>query len=351
MSPIYNEELKDLLTFGIAKNGTVYTWDTKKKVRAGTPLNLDKHVLSDSNYNLGEKEPEEIAGMAISKKTNYVYTWYRDNFRTYGKPTDLIANGNRVAYYLPRGYNPDDIIDMGISLTDTVYTFYKKNGECKVSVGNSTNLASESGPTSCTLPKSIIGEQRSAKDIIGVAINTNNNFHAWYKDGTMSIGTKNNLGELSSNLDLMLYQIKSANYITDLINDKISDKRSENFSLKLSEQNYLFPTNEEIVNVADQDTSRIKTFLPGTVVTDAFSYLLKSAFHEREYQENCKYPYCLGLLVLINENTQKREVYNIAISSDEDILYFDHQNNYLVKYDEYNPPFEIPDGKVQFIII
>ena len=128
MSPIYDEELEDLMTFGISSKGYVYSWDINKKVRAGSPINLDKYIPA-YDYSIPEgMSTEEIVGMAIAKSNDYVYTWYQNNNRSIGHTNNLIDRGNLVKYYLPKGYKPEDVIGMGISNRDIVYTWYKKNG-------------------------------------------------------------------------------------------------------------------------------------------------------------------------------------------------------------------------------
>ena len=355
MSPIYDQLIDNIVAFGIAKNMYVYSWYINKEVRAGSATDLDKRIKA-YKYVLPIGVPtRNIVGIAIAKSNDYVYAWYYDEeneskTRTYGTTYNLEARGGVAGYTLPSGFTPNHIIDMGISSKDVTYTWYKKEEnevlKCKVSAGSTRNLASKIAPKDCTLPYG-----KTPNDIIGMAIGPNDYCYAWYKDGTLSAGTSTKLDKYKPLHDYLVRLTLSEDDIIDLITTSINTKLSENYSINCAEHRYVCLTDTEIMILMNEDTESISSFLHPTNDTDDFSFLLKSAFIKEAHKEKSDYSYCVGLIFLTEQNVKNREIYNIAITANKDLICIDHQHNDIIHLVNGGGPipFEIVDGTVQFI--
>ncbi|WP_298837945.1 serine hydrolase [uncultured Roseobacter sp.] len=103
--------------------------------------------------------------------------------RVYGQNGILGNRYNGVQRISTDRHRP--IIAMAIASDDRVYAWYR-NGT--VSIGTSANLTAYQAPRSFT-----VAEGREIKDLHAVAISPDDHVYAWYKDGTRSIGTSRDL--------------------------------------------------------------------------------------------------------------------------------------------------------------
>ena len=124
-----------------------------------------------------------IAGTAIGPG-DVSHIWYRDGTMATGSTGDFTKNGAAVAYSLPEGKTPDDIVDLAIDSFGLVYAFYQDQ---TYSVGTPTEpglLYSED-----VYQYQVPGGQ-GGSTLVGVAFaKSDNDVYAWFEDGTVSSGT------------------------------------------------------------------------------------------------------------------------------------------------------------------
>ena len=173
--------------FGIAPGSSdVYAWYTDEMASFGSSNDPDdKHGQYQYGLPPGYAATQ-IVGMAIATSTSHVYTWYSHNSGprlSIGISDDLDAHAAPVAFSLPPGYSPSEIMGMAIDSSDDVYTWYNHNGSITRSVGTSTDLDAHEPP----IPVTGI---RASSRIVGMAIAPSTNLvYTWYSDNRATIGT------------------------------------------------------------------------------------------------------------------------------------------------------------------
>ena len=130
-----------------------------------------------------------------------VYTWYDDGTVSmawlHTGDCDL-GTDKGDQYFLPAGKSPPDIVDMAIASDGTVYTWYLDG---TVSKGTRTDLGALGSYTYAPAPGKTPG------DIIGIGIALSNDWvYAWYRQGTVSTGRSD---DLSAYRDLRQYELLS----------------------------------------------------------------------------------------------------------------------------------------------
>ncbi|WP_300037721.1 serine hydrolase domain-containing protein [uncultured Roseobacter sp.] len=105
------------------------------------------------------------------------------NTKVYGQNGILGTRYNTVQRVSTDRHNP--IISIAIASDDRVYAWYR-NGT--VSIGTSGNLTAHQQPRSFR-----VAEGKELRDLHAVAISPDDHVYAWYKDGTRSIGTSRDL--------------------------------------------------------------------------------------------------------------------------------------------------------------
>ena len=192
------EEPNDIVGMAITRGEErVYAWYRDGTVSSGTNYNLAKfrkkyrYVMP-----LGET-PDSIVGMAIAKNTGNVFAWFRGGTVSSGTSERLDAYRKKYPYKLPQGITPDDIVGMGIAGdTGHVFAWYKDG---TVSSGTSDNLDKHRKRYPYSLPGGI-----TPMDIVGMAISYHprrpgialgipSRVYAWYRNGTVSAGTSDDL--------------------------------------------------------------------------------------------------------------------------------------------------------------
>jgi filamentous hemagglutinin family protein len=86
---------------------------------------------------------------------------------------------------VPTGKTPNDIVSMGIASDDHVYVWYKDG---TVSSGTSNDLYKHRGSYKYSLPTG-----KTPNDIVSMGIASDDHVYVWYKDGTVSSGTSDDL--------------------------------------------------------------------------------------------------------------------------------------------------------------
>jgi len=107
-----------------------------------------------------------------------------------GSTRDLDRNGAVTPYALPPGLAPHDIVGMSIASDNHVYAWYR-NGT--VSAGTRSNLAYYRPPQPYSLPGG-----RVPNDILAIGIARDDHVYAWYRDGKVSAGTSRDLDKYRS---------------------------------------------------------------------------------------------------------------------------------------------------------
>ena len=180
----------DIVGMSIAcSNDRVFTWYRDRHVTSGTSENLDARQghQSAQTYSLPPgKTPDDIVGIGISKK-DHVYTWYKDKTLSIGTSTDLDSRQGLSGYSLPPGKSPQDIVGIDIACsTDKVFTWY---GSGTVSIGSSADLGLHQVPTSYSPAPG-----KSPSDLVELGIaGTKDRVYAWYRDRQASAGTSADL--------------------------------------------------------------------------------------------------------------------------------------------------------------
>lgn len=114
-----------------------------------------------------------------------VFFWGLSGQVTKGNST--LIYGPTSGYVLPAGKSFVDVVDMGIANTGYSYVWYKDG---TMSVGSANNLGNFIAPKPYVLPAG-----KTPADLVGIAIAKNTSWcYAWYTDGTASVGNSTDLG-------------------------------------------------------------------------------------------------------------------------------------------------------------
>jgi hypothetical protein len=109
-------------------------------------------------------------------------------------------------YFLPPGKAPTDIVDMGIASDGTVYTWYLDG---TVSKGTRTDLGALGSYPYAPAPG------KTPQDIVGIGIAPSNDWvYAWYRQGTVSTGRSS---DLAAYRDLRQYDLPSQKTPDDIV--------------------------------------------------------------------------------------------------------------------------------------
>lgn len=131
--------------------------------------------------------------MAISA-SDLVYTYYLNGTRSIGSSSDLDGHSAPVAYSIPGGRSPANIVAIAIAKSNNyVYAWYDDG---KVSVGTSTNLGARTGPGKYWSAERTYTHApgRTPSGIVGMAIQPGtDHVFTWYSDGYATEGTTSNL--------------------------------------------------------------------------------------------------------------------------------------------------------------
>lgn len=176
-------------------------WETKTKLRFVERTNESDYVEFRSstlcsssigkvggrqyiNLSTGENGAT-LAAVAIDRRNNHVYYFYKRGFATEGTSTSAASYRSHFKYTLPGAKTPSDLLDVAIGTSGRTYAWY---ADGTVSEGTTSDLASVKAPRPFALP---VG--KLAKDILAVAIDPSSKVVTYFKDGTYSIGTSTNL--------------------------------------------------------------------------------------------------------------------------------------------------------------
>jgi hypothetical protein len=124
----------------------------------------------------------------INRKT---YAWYRDGTVSARSSMshDFSSAMAPVPYRLPAGKTPDDIVGMACYRDVHCYAWYRDG---TVSAGEYCNLESYRAPYAYHLPQTL--SRGGTCPIVGMAIAQDTGYvYAWYRDGTVSAGTSEDL--------------------------------------------------------------------------------------------------------------------------------------------------------------
>jgi hypothetical protein len=180
----------DIVGMSIAcSSDRVFTWYRDGHVTIGNSEHLDAHQGHEpsSRYSLPPgKTTDDIVAIGISKK-DHVYTWYADNTKSIGTSSDLDSREAPSSYSVAPGKSPADIVGIDIACsTDRVFTWY---GDHTKSIGSSSDLDLHQAPTGYFLAAG-----KSPADLVELGIaGTKDHVYAWYRDRTASAGKSSDL--------------------------------------------------------------------------------------------------------------------------------------------------------------
>lgn len=134
-------------------------------------------------YKLPEgKFPTDIIAISMSHK-ELVTAWYRDQTFSMGFPNDLGMRMGPTPFKLPGKMKVSDIVGIA-EINSVIYTFYKNN---TVSKGSKMNLGKDWHRGFYP------SKGRKADEIVDVAISKKSHVYAWYKSGQVSSGSSSRL--------------------------------------------------------------------------------------------------------------------------------------------------------------
>ncbi|MFO0555718.1 MAG: serine hydrolase domain-containing protein [Polyangiaceae bacterium] len=168
---------------------------TPEGVFSGTSLELDT-VTPRSSFSLPPgKALVDIVGVAIRKSDDHVYYFFADGTRTEGTSTDPDYHEGAAQVSMgATGFSASQIVGVGISTNSRVHYWFASGNSLKVTEGWSKQVDLYSGPANVTLPPG-----KTVADLVGIDFNSNDTVYAWYKDGTVSHGTRTNLAAFDPN--------------------------------------------------------------------------------------------------------------------------------------------------------
>jgi hypothetical protein len=189
-----SSSIGNIVDMDISLGDTCYYWTKSGTVSSGDSTNATLFRAPVAYTLPTGKTPNDVVGIGIASN-NWCYYWYSDGTVSSGYSNNATAHTSPVSYTLPAGETPTTIVAISIAKnTNNVYTWYKDG---TASVGTPTNLSSVRAPYAYT-PASgkLIG------DIVGIGINgSNSHCFVWYNDGTtktLSIGITNQLDYYAS---------------------------------------------------------------------------------------------------------------------------------------------------------
>jgi hypothetical protein len=94
-------------------------------VSSGTSSNLTAYQAPVAFVLPSGKKPADIVAIGIAGSNDHVYTWYADGTATEGTSSHLAQYHGPYAYKLPAGLSPADIVEMDIAKDDHVYAWYR----------------------------------------------------------------------------------------------------------------------------------------------------------------------------------------------------------------------------------
>lgn len=172
----------DIVAIAISSTDKVYAFYDDRRRSVGSSLNLGAHE-GPRAYSLPPGySPQDIVGIGISS-TDRVYTFYRDGKRSIGTSLDLDAHEAPVSYDLPDNVLVDEGDIAGIAIAksnDWVYTWWKPSQGR--SIGWSRDLGSRDRWTHYD------ASPRNGYQIVGIGISKSDQVYTWYSDRTRSVG-------------------------------------------------------------------------------------------------------------------------------------------------------------------
>lgn len=167
----------DIVDVGITSGSTVATWFADGKMGFGTSRNLASGTLYDYTVPPGQTI-EQIAGIAISKVNDHVFTVFKDGSVAEGTYDDLDEFS----------YRPGDVVGMGMKQGDT--SIWYKSGYRKDLAGT----PADNRFTADVLPSSDYYRLPSGyayHEVAGIGQPTAMNPTAWFKNGTRAQANDN----------------------------------------------------------------------------------------------------------------------------------------------------------------
>ncbi len=181
----------DIQAIGIAKsNDKVYYWYKNGYLTVGSSENATANEMHHKYTVAAGKSPANIVEISIAPSNDHVYTWYNDGTYSEGTSTDLDAYNAARPYIVETGRtinaSTNGIAGIAIGLNGHTFTWYKDGS---VSEGTGNDLGYYGGPTSYTLPGHV------PANLVAIDIASTGNVYAWYTDQKASAGTSRaNLG-------------------------------------------------------------------------------------------------------------------------------------------------------------
>jgi hypothetical protein len=173
----FSSSIGNIAEIDVSHGDSVYYWSKSGTVSSGTFTNSTAYRGPIAYTLPAGKTPNDVVAIAIASN-NHCYYWYSDGTVSVGYSNNATAYSAPVSYTCAPGQTPTTILAISIAKTsNNVYTWYK-NGTA--TVGSATNLASIRSAYTYT-PAS----GKLISDIVGIGIaGSNDHTWAWYNDGT-----------------------------------------------------------------------------------------------------------------------------------------------------------------------
>jgi len=157
-------------------------------VAAGTTSDLDRYRLPYEYSLPSGYDPNNIVGMGITD--HHCVAWFNNGMVMGGASNDLDDWRTPYSYSLPAGYFPSDITAMAIDPSNDYCFVWFNNG--KVCAGTSSDLDRYR-----SLYNYSVASGYSISDIVGMGI-VNNKVYTWYDNGKISVGSSSDLDRFNS---------------------------------------------------------------------------------------------------------------------------------------------------------
>ncbi|MEM1182808.1 MAG: serine hydrolase domain-containing protein [Acidobacteriota bacterium] len=158
-----------------------------------SPNDADPEIYDE--FISGTKRRTPVVGTVISKPNDHVYTYYDSGFYSIGTTSDLDARSNSLLpYALPPGKSPSDIVAMAGSTSGGTFTWYRDGS---FSCGTFDDLRS---PEECYFEEiTQLPPKQQMGFLVGVAVaGQSGKVYSWYEDGTRAVGHVFDLAAIDS---------------------------------------------------------------------------------------------------------------------------------------------------------
>jgi hypothetical protein len=133
-----------------------------------------------------------VAAIGIDRtvEPERTYFFYARGFATAGTPMRAAGQSAHFRYTPAPGQTPASLVDVAFASNGHLFAFYKDG---TVSEGDREDFTLHAPPRPYVLP-----DGKSPADVVGFAIDASDHVHAFYRNGTFSIGTVTDLASVAA---------------------------------------------------------------------------------------------------------------------------------------------------------